>query len=495
MGDRYHWAWGLIDFGNGTFQGAANGLVRLWQVGIWPYKTDSTLFLNRIDTMFMAAGQLTRRDGSLEEAFPSEGSYCVTALVAFDLLCALDLLQSVIDTERHESWQSQITPMVRYLIQADETHALISNHLATAVAALARWHRLTGDSRAQEKARCLLGRILEHQSAEGWFKEYEGADPGYQTLCTYYLADVHRVRPDWELAEPLRRSLAFLWHFAHPDGSFGGLYGSRCTRFYYPAGVLELAEEIPEAKALADFMEISISRQRVVALSAMDEPNLVPMFNAYAWAAEILHTRQTRSASTEVLLPALNPEPMRKHFPHAGILIDRGPKHYTLVNTHKGGVLYHFFTGQAPLIDAGVVVKDPKGRLGSTQGYSPNNSVKIDGDRVEIGANVTAMTKQLPGSAQFLILRLLSLTLFRIGPLREWIKRLLVHFLITRRHVWPVTNTRSIHLGRDLTVRDSPTLAVGYRLQPNPGLFVPIHMASQGYWQFQDEGGKYDPAL
>ena len=29
MGDRYHWAWGLIDFGNGTYQGAAHGLARL----------------------------------------------------------------------------------------------------------------------------------------------------------------------------------------------------------------------------------------------------------------------------------------------------------------------------------------------------------------------------------------------------------------------------------------------------------------------------------
>ena len=26
-------------------------------------------------------------------AFPNEGSYCVTALVAFDLLCAADLLR------------------------------------------------------------------------------------------------------------------------------------------------------------------------------------------------------------------------------------------------------------------------------------------------------------------------------------------------------------------------------------------------------------------
>ena len=82
MGDRYHWAWGLIDFGNGTFQGAAHGLARLWSAGLWPYPTSRSLFLERINAMIEAASKLIRRDGSLEEAFPHEGSYCVTALVA-----------------------------------------------------------------------------------------------------------------------------------------------------------------------------------------------------------------------------------------------------------------------------------------------------------------------------------------------------------------------------------------------------------------------------
>ena len=36
MGDRYHWAWGLIDFGNGTFQGAAHGLARLISADLLP---------------------------------------------------------------------------------------------------------------------------------------------------------------------------------------------------------------------------------------------------------------------------------------------------------------------------------------------------------------------------------------------------------------------------------------------------------------------------
>ena len=188
IGDRYHWAWGLIDFGNGTFQGAAHGLARLWSAGLWPYPTTS-LFLERIDSIIQAASKLTRWDGSLEEAFPYEGSYCVTALVAFDLLCAVDLLDEEITSERRERWISCISPMIGYLIRSDETHAMISNHLATAVAALSRWHRRTGDAQAESKAKYLLARILDCQSIEGWFCEYKVLILVIR-VCTYYLADV-----------------------------------------------------------------------------------------------------------------------------------------------------------------------------------------------------------------------------------------------------------------------------------------------------------------
>ena len=45
MGDRYHWAWGLIDFGNGSFQGIAHGLARLWKSNLWPYQTTKKIFV------------------------------------------------------------------------------------------------------------------------------------------------------------------------------------------------------------------------------------------------------------------------------------------------------------------------------------------------------------------------------------------------------------------------------------------------------------------
>ena len=484
FGDRYHWAWGLIDFPNATFQGATHGLARLWRAGLWPYPTPREGFHQRLDALIMATSRIRRNDGSLEEAFPFEGSYCVTALVAFDLLCTVDLLEPEISPDVRQRWLAVIEPLIVYLIVADETHALISNHLATAVAALCRWHHCTGDAAAERKALRLLERILQHQSPEGWFREYEGADPGYQSLCTYYLADVHRNRPDWRLAEPLTRSIRFLQYFAHPDGSFGGLYGSRATRFYYPAGLLALAEEIPEALSLARFMERSIAERRTVTLSAMDEPNLVPMFNAYAWSAALY---QPPPPTTLAPLPSRHSEPLRCHFVEAGLLIDRGPRHYTIINGHKGGVVYHFVDHRLSLLDAGVVVRQPSGRLASSQAFNRHNVVEVSEDAFAVTTRLTAMPKQLPGPFQFLVLRVMALTVFQVRSLREWIKKMLVRMLITRQEHARSSNERWIRFGADLQITDQLRLGPGEVSLAQPGPFVPIHMASQGYWQSQDE--------
>lgn len=486
MGDRYHWAWGLIDFGNATSQGMVNGLARLWHHGLWPFATPESRFIERIDSLYQGAAKLTCRDGSLEEAFPNEGSFCVTALVAFDLLVGLNLLSDRIGEAKRKRWEGVVRPMICYLMRAEETHAIISNHLATAVAALVRWHQLTGDRCAEVRGRALLDRILQNQSKEGWFREYQGADPGYQSLCTCYLADVHLLRPDWRLLEPLRRSIQFMWHFAHPDGSFGGLYGSRCTRFYYPAGVIALADEIPEAAALAAFMARSIGGQQVVTLSSMDEPNLVPTFNAYCWAAA-LSSQPSKAQSTPLpIMPALRREPMRVHYDQAGVLIDRGEEHYTVISTRKGGVVYHFASGKPPVIDAGVVVRNAKGKLGSSQGCS-EVELKEEAGVLTIVASIIPMPKQRPGPWQFLALRLLCVTIFRIPMLREWVKQGLVRLLITGSAPWPLKNRRTLRFGKVLAIQDDTGLRPGYEVVEAVHDFVPIHMASQGYWQRQDE--------
>lgn len=480
LGDRFHWAWGLIDYGNGTFQGAANGLSRLLVNKLLPEGMDENAILQRIESMFHGANRLRRRDGSLEEAFPYEGSFCVTALVAYDLLTALELLEDRITNEKRNHFISIVRPMIGFLHRFNETHAFISNHLATAIAALVKWMNLTdekGDIRGQQ----LLEQILQRQSSEGWFCEYEGADPGYQSLCTYYLADVHRMRPNWNLLEPLSRSIHFLWHFAHPDGSFGGVYGSRNTRFYYPAGVEFLAPEIQEASALAHHMQKAIEAKRVVTLSAMDEPNLIPMFNAYCWAATFQDP-----LSEKTPIPCFQP-PFRKHFPESGLLIDRGEKHYTIISTHKGGVTYHFLDNKIKLLDAGLVSISNSGKQASTQTYIKSNPFELEQHQLIVNTNFFPIPRALPSPLQFLLLRVLNLTLMRSTYFREKIKQILVKYLITRKGKSVGRNQRIIKWGEDLKIKNLPRLGQGYKLTPKPGLFSTIHMASQGYWQQQDD--------
>ena len=483
MGDRYHWAWGLIDFGNGTFQGLAHGLARLWKNNLWPYPTSEKLFIERIHSLFLGAKNLTSAAGSLEEAFPNEGSYCVTALVAFDLLSALELLSEDIDKNMRDEWLEIIAPMINYLQKADETHALISNHLATAVAALILWIKLTKDNLVEKKAKLLLDRILSNQSSEGWFDEYGGADPGYQTLCTYYLASVHINKPEWGLEEPLTNSIDFLWNFAHPDGSFGGLYGSRCTRFYIPAGILALSKENKKANALSNFMSESILHKKVITLSSIDEPNLIPVFNSYCLAAALFEKEVTPNDIP--LLPSISKDPFFHYYDKAGLLIDRGIDHFTIINTSKGGIIYHYQNESPLIINGGVIVKKSK-NFGSALS---NSQVTFSKDKktIEIISNIGPMPKSRPSPWQFLLLRVCSISLFKSFLFREWVKKSLVAFLINEKKPWPIKNTRVIAVGKFLSFKDKTLINNGFEVVKDVNNFVPIHMASQGYWQIQDE--------
>jgi hypothetical protein len=180
---------------------------------------------------------------------------------------------------------------------------------------------------------------------------------------------------------------------------------------------------------------------------------------------------------------------MRLNFPEAGIWLDAGRRHYTIISTHQGGVVSHFLDGRLATLDAGVVVRGPRGDLGSTQAHDACTPARFEDGVLVVEARIRPMPKRLPTPLQFLALRILCLSVFRWRYVRERAKVLLVGWLITRQRAWPVTNVRHIHLGPDLRVADATRLARGYHRVDPRGSFVSIHMASQGYWQIQDETG------
>lgn len=489
VADRYRWAWKLIDFENGTYQGLAHGLARLLVADLLPPTLAEDRILQRIGALIEASEGIRSSNGSFVEAFPNESSFCVTALVVFDLLAAIELIEDRVAPSAKERWLEMIRPSVEFLQRADEHHAFISNHLATAAAALFRWAKVRGGD-GQERAQLFLDRIINNQSSEGWFPEYSGADPGYQSLCTYYLADIHVCHPQLGLKEPLRRSIEFLSYFAHPDGSFGGLYGSRNTRFICPAGFEAVASEMPSAAQLSAFCRASIAEHRIVTLDAFDDTNLVPFFNAYCWAAAMYAENASRGSEDE--LPSRRgANPWRKVFREAGLVVDRDKNAYSIISTRKGGVIYRFdYENDNFTCNAGLAAKDRKGVTYTTQSLRgvEEVSVTIDEDVITVDAPLAEKRSETPTPFQFLLLRIACLTAFRSPAVGNWLKQMLVKRLITGMRISRTRNTRVIVLRPEFHLEDRFS-ANGTDLEPieTPAAFSAIHMASQGYWQMQDD--------
>lgn len=479
FGDRYYWGWKLIDFPNGTFQAAASGFAGLVVADLLPEGCSKSGILARIDAIFRAAGRMAGPRGSLDEAFPNEASFCVTGLVAGDLLLAAERLKGVVARQMFDDWIDIVRPMIDFLHIQDEYHGVISNHLATNALALVRWSDVTGEN-VDVRARLWVDRILSNQSSEGWFREYDGADPGYQTWCTSSLAAIHKLRPQWGLSAPLKQSLKFISYAAHPDGSFGGLYGSRMTRFVFPAGLEILSGESEEASALADFSCKGIVARTLVSMDAIDPSNLIPFFNDYVTAALMLNDNSGQRCSS--LLPCFGPA-FRKEFTDCGWLIDRGVGHYSLLNLKRGGAGLHCVEGGATKEICAFVARDARGCLYSSQFVDHGASWVVRSESYLLKASVRKVSRPRPDAFRFVVLRLLCLSVFRSVAIGNWIKRALVKYVITGKVRSVAVVERSIHLGGDLVVTDvsdsflEPIEAAGFKS---------THMASMGYWQEGD---------
>ena len=94
FGDRPHWGWKVSDFPNATLQGGVHALAIGIVLGV---HENEDFVLSVIDKAICAIPKIASSKGSLQEAYPNEHSFCVTALVAFDVLSAIERLGPKLD--------------------------------------------------------------------------------------------------------------------------------------------------------------------------------------------------------------------------------------------------------------------------------------------------------------------------------------------------------------------------------------------------------------
>jgi hypothetical protein len=471
FGDREYWGWKTKDFNNATLQGGVHALAIAARQEIFPLKTACSI----TDAAIKAIDKIRDPNGSVVEAYPRENSFCVTALVAFDMLSAIRILGEDLSEERKSEYFRIIEPLIDFVCKHDEEHAIISNHLATGAAAIALWNDLTGAklSRTDE----FLEVIYAQQSLEGWYREYEGADPGYQTLCTYYLSTVYEITKDPVLLESLRRSAKFLVHFIHPDGTIGGLYGSRNTEVFYPGGIVALAGEIEEFAVIARYLVPREPSQHITP-GTIDIGNFIPLLNSYAVAAKE-YARNSHAIQNVCIKPFYTQKGEAK-FPDAGIYLYANENYFAIINYKKGGTLkvYDLIEERLVTEDGGIFGERKDGMRFTTQQYSETATF----EEKEVSSSFYRINEAYPSAFQFVVLRILALSVFRSVFLGNLFKKLIVRKLMTGKKRLD-GNCRRIFgfYDKKIVVKETMEAPAGTLRYGHYGKVRAIHMASSGY--------------
>ena len=481
--DRRYWAWKLVDFPEATFQ--RNLAALAWQLQ-QPEAQDERAFLTlTIQSGLLYTASIQHRNGSFDQAYPYEASYGATAFLLPDLLDAYQAIKDSCADVQQMTIEAMLFRASDFLNKHAELHGTISNHLAGAALALRKAGQFFDRPEFTRKSGEIVDYILAKQSPEGWYVEYGGADPGYQTLCMYYLAQVYRLLEDENEKEKLHASLKvsldFLQYFVHPDGTFGGEYGSRRTEVYYPGGIALLSDEFPQAAAMSARMRTSIEQGQTVTLADIDIGNSAPLLNN---TIQALAFHKPKDLS---LLPCQQ-ESFEKDFPGAGILLRGTPRYYCVVGVSTGGVVKLFDKKKARLAldDCGLLGITSRGLGISTQMAHKDQDFQEQGNQVEIWGGFYPIKSSLPTPASFLLLRLLNLTVMRIGFLNELVKKLLVGLLISGGGKTPLKRTRVLDFQPErirITDHIERTGRIRLKRLVYGGKFSSIHMASARYFE------------
>lgn len=471
--DRDHWGWKFRDFPILMTQWAMLPAALLARTDLpgSPYFGSAPL-LAWARAALRVLCERQHASGAWDSVGPNNQDHGGALGSAYYLVETANALGDALDAGDRARISGCLERAVRFAQRSREDHAFVSNHQA--LYALG-WHAASvwlGDASLARLASEAIDTILARQHADGFYCEYDGFDPGYETLGIQYLARYWEKTRDARVLESLRRAVAFFAHAVHPDGSVGGAYGSRHTRLYFPAGFEILAGEIPEAAGVAAFMRARLARGEVVT------PANVDAHNAYVVNLSYLH-------ACAVTAPALAPAPLpcealrgEKLF-SGGLLVAGSDAYYAVFAMNKAGIgrVHARASGELAHEDAGWLLRDERG-LHATQLGDTKFLRRDDGSYLAEGRMGVVQQEQLT-PLRFLVLRVLNLTLFRSEALGRWIRRLVVERLITRVPASPHHGSRSISLSNEIGVTDCFESPAGRVLSAALAReFTGIHMGS-----------------
>lgn len=485
--DRTWWCWKFTDFSAPRLQEGVYVLSWLLTSSLAPKGSNChPRLLDQANAAIQFWGKLQHKDGSFDEAYPFERSLAATAFTGFYVGCAIERLLTCLPQSTLDHGFNSLEKLGKWLDVNGEYHGILSNHLAAAAAALQVSGELLGTDSFLTARNRYLDIIYTHQDKkEGWLQEYEGADPGYQTHAMFYLAEIWKRTKNPHLLHCLQRATQFISWFVHPDGSVGGEYASRGTKFVFPAAFEMLSGEVPLSSAIAIHLRNCLHKGRGIGLEQADIWNFFPLLNNYIFALEA----SKDLINTEEVLP-WKTEGAKITFPQAGLVLGHKAKRLMVCGSGLGGVVKVWDTATTALLyeDCGYAMKAGHGFIVSqTRSVWKENKNTSAFLLLEIKAPFRNVLKIRFNPFSFVAFRLFTLTIGRWPLMAKWLKSLLVFTLIRRKKTYKAQLLRTIYFTQEgiLEIEDTLNGVAGIPLPLDK--HVPLHMGSTRYKDFISE--------
>jgi hypothetical protein len=452
--DRSFWHYRTMDFPCGMNQEFALplALASTLELPNSPYHGNQRLREIALAAVDFAA-KSAHSDGTCDDYFPFERA--MGALV-FSLYSMTETM--LVLGDRDPARVAFLAKRAKWLLQHNETGQL-ANHQAFAALALYNTFLVTGDDAFRKGSEKFRDLTLSWRHSEGWFQEYEGADPGYHSCLISFLGKLWQKSKDASLIEPLVAAAEFAWWFQHPDGSYAGEYGSRNTYHFYPHGFEVLASRSVHAGQIADtYLHRGMPRRT----RYFNDDDRMAAHYVYDWM------QAWRDYETKRPGPIDLPDtPDVKWFPDARILVVRERSYHFVCNASKGGV-FKITGNDGPVTsDTGLITELADERVLVTHMVDRDES-KAEFDPISNTLTISGVFQerktQLPTPFKVMVFRALLLTIGRFNA--NLVRSMLQKKLITGKRRTALRFHREIECRKDeIRVEDRIENAKGFKFE------------------------------
>jgi len=226
--DRNFWHYKLNDYSSARYQEACLILAFAYSdKDCFLYKNDKLLDLIKAMINFWLIK--SHSNGSVDEVYPYEQSFCATAFGAYIISETIELLNLEID-----EWRIKLEGTGGWLKKNANWH--IANQVAASAVALHNLGKLLKREDFILESNKRVERLIKQYNQNKYFSEYGGFDLGYSTITASCLARFYQKTEGTEFFSQLRKVAQELDKHLDNYGNYDNMSMSRNTAFIYPFG-------------------------------------------------------------------------------------------------------------------------------------------------------------------------------------------------------------------------------------------------------------------